>query len=509
MSYPGYPQGGSGYPRQQYPAGGATYPTNNTPYPPNNPPYPSNNPPYPSNNSSYPPGGGVFPPSVGFSLNSPMYMPSAYPNPQGGAGCPRPGGTNFTSPRQPNNTSQGDIYPKVGGTPYPPQGGSQYPPQSGSVYPPQSGAPKPISPYPSNIGGAPPYGGGYQQNSHSQRSSSGLSGHSSYNPNTTHPVSTSMYKGTPTVVPAHPFDPRADAEVLRKAMKGFGTDEKAIINVLTRRTNAQRLQIIVQFKTLYGKDLISDLKSELSGNFENVIIAMMTPLPQYYAKELHRAISGLGTDEDALIEVLCTMTNNEIRTIRQAYLENYHTSLESDLKGDSSGTFKRLLVSLCNAGRDESMMTDPQQALHDAQQLLRAGELRLGTDESTFNMVLCQRNFAQLRLIFDKYHQLTGHDIEKAIKNEFSGSSEDCLLAIIRAVRNKPAFFAKCLHNYMKGLGTDDKNLIRVIVTRCEIDMVDIKKEFQTMYGKTLKDKIRDECSGDYKKCLYALIGEP
>ena len=39
-------------------------------------------------------------------------------------------------------------------------------------------------------------------------------------------------------------------------MKGFGTDEKAIIQVLANRTNAQRQQIEAQFKTLYGKDLI-------------------------------------------------------------------------------------------------------------------------------------------------------------------------------------------------------------------------------------------------------------
>lgn len=57
----------------------------------------------------------------------------------------------------------------------------------------------------------------------------------------------------PTIRPTKNFNARKDAEVLRKAMRGAGTDENAIIDVLCRRTTEERVEITRQFKVLYGK----------------------------------------------------------------------------------------------------------------------------------------------------------------------------------------------------------------------------------------------------------------
>lgn len=428
-------------------------------------------------------------PMAGFPTMGYPQAPSGYPQgtgfPQQGQGYPQHGQSYpQTSPGYP---SAGQGYPQMNAQAYPsqgyPQGGQGYPPSSAG-YPQQS----------NQYQGYPPSHSSPQTQHHYSMSSNSMS-------------SPPQKKSKPTVVPANPFDPRDDAAVLRKAMKGFGTDEKSIIHILTKRSNEQRLRIAFEFKTLYGKDLISDLKSETSGKFEDLLVALMTPLPQFYAKELHDATAGIGTDEDVLIEVMCTMSNHEIQVIKQSYTAIYGTLLEDDLRGDTSGNFKRLMTSLCMGNRSEEFHVDQDKAREDARSLLQAGELRLGTDESVFNAVLCSRSFMQLAAIFQEYQYLTGHDIEDAIKAEFSGDLEKALRAIVKVVRNKPLFFAERLHKSMKGLGTNDRQLIRVMVTRCEVDLGDISDMFSHKYGETLQSWIEGDCSGHYKKCLLGLLG--
>uniref|UniRef100_A0A8C1VKC9 Annexin n=1 Tax=Cyprinus carpio TaxID=7962 RepID=A0A8C1VKC9_CYPCA len=294
---------------------------------------------------------------------------------------------------------------------------------------------------------------------------------------------TKGYRGSIKDLPG--ADPLRDVEVLRKAMKGFGTDENAIIELLGTRSNKQRVPLKAAYKTTYGKDLVSDLKSELKGDFEDLVLAMLKTPAHFDASELKEAISGAGTDEACLIEILSSRSNAEIQEINKVYKAEYGKSLEDAISGDTSGHFRRLLISLSQGNRDEKETVDISLAKQEAQKLYAAGENKVGTDESQFNAILCARSKPHLRQVFHEYQQMCGKDIEKSICSEMSGNVE----------------------SGMVGVGTKDRTLIRIMVSRSEVDMLDIRQEYLRLYGKSLYTAISGDTSGDYKKLLLKLCG--
>lgn len=61
----------------------------------------------------------------------------------------------------------------------------------------------------------------------------------------------------------------------------------------------------------------------------------------------------------------------------------------------------------------------------------------------------------------------------------------------------------------MKGLGTDEHTLNRIIVSRSEIDMKQIKEEYPKLFTTTLEKDISGDVSGDYGKLALMLIKDP
>jgi hypothetical protein len=297
----------------------------------------------------------------------------------------------------------------------------------------------------------------------------------------------------------------SDAETLRNAMKGWGTDEATLIKVVANRTNSQRQVIKQQYKQAFGRDLIADLKSELNGKMEDAFIALFTDPCEFDADELRKAMSGAGTNEDTLIEIIASRNNMQLAAIRQCYNAKYKRDLEADIKSETHGTFQYLLVSLLQGKRSNNPHPDQGRCAQIAKEIYDAGEAKLGTDESVFNKYFVSLSPYELACVAQYYHKLTGHTILDAIDKEFHGDSKKAFRTIVYATLSPSEYFATRVKDAIKVFGTQDHLLMRILISRDEIDMPQIKQYYHQLYGKDMVDDIKSEISGNYQKLMIEL----
>uniref|UniRef100_A0AAZ3Q1D1 Annexin n=1 Tax=Oncorhynchus tshawytscha TaxID=74940 RepID=A0AAZ3Q1D1_ONCTS len=263
----------------------------------------------------------------------------------------------------------------------------------------------------------------------------------------------------PTVVPAIDFDPDKDAARIETAIKTKGVDEATIINVLTKRTYSQRREIAFAYERRAKKDLVTALKGALSGSLETVILGLMKSTTQYDASEIKGSIKGLGTDEEVLIEIVCSRSSSELSEIKTVYKELFKKDLEKDVAGDTSGDFAKLLLALVQ---------------------------RKGTDVATWISIMSERSVPHLQKVFDRYKSYSPYDMQESIRKEVKGDLEKSFLTLVECFENKPLYFASRLAEAMKGKSAKEKVVTRIMVSRCEVDLMKIRTEFKSQTGKSL-----------------------
>ncbi|XP_061577808.1 annexin A2-A-like [Cololabis saira] len=312
----------------------------------------------------------------------------------------------------------------------------------------------------------------------------------------------------PTVVPAADFDPNKDATRIETAIKTKGVDEQTIIDVLTKRTYSQRREIAFAYERRAKKDMISALKGALSGSLETVILGLMKSTAQYDAAEIKASVKGLGTDEESLIEILCSRSNDELLEIKKVYKELFKKELEKDVAGDTSGNFAKLLLALVQTKRAEpSAVVDYDKIDVDAKALYDAGVNCKGTDVNTWIAIMSERSVPHLQKVFQKYKSYSPYDMQESIVKEVKGDLQKSFLVLVQCFENKQLFFAKRLNEAMKSKGAKEKIVTRIIVSRCEVDLKKICSEYKATFGQSVQQTLTEHTKGDYQKVLLSLCG--
>merc|ERR1712036_196306 len=203
----------------------------------------------------------------------------------------------------------------------PPQGHSPQPPYGQQPYgappPQQYGAPQQQGQYGAPPPGPPPgqYGGPPPQQPYGQQGQypppqQGYGAPQQY----TQPTPPSPGYGPMQHIA---YDGIADAEALKKAMKGFGTNEKLLIATLADKDPLQVAVIQKVYQQRFGKNLINEIKGEVSGSFEDGLTAIVRGPLQQDILNLIQATDGPGTKEKVLNDVLLGRSNADMKAIKE------------------------------------------------------------------------------------------------------------------------------------------------------------------------------------------------
>ncbi|PNX98628.1 annexin-like protein rj4-like, partial [Trifolium pratense] len=261
---------------------------------------------------------------------------------------------------------------------------------------------------------------------------------------------------------------------------GWGADEKAIIAILGHRNGTQRTQIRQAYYDLYQEDLIKRLESELSGDFERAMYRWILEPAEREALLANIALKNANMNYHVIVEISCVSSPDELFI---------------------------LLLGLVSSFKYGGSEVNARLAQHEADILHEAIKNKNHNHEEVIR-ILTTRSKTQLVATFNRYRDDHGIAITKKLLDEGSDDFHKAVRIAISCINDHSKYYEKVLRNAMESDGTDEDALTRVIVTRAEKDLEDIKKVYYKRNSVHLEHAVAKKTSADYKKFLLTLMGK-
>jgi len=301
-------------------------------------------------------------------------------------------------------------------------------------------------------------------------------------------------------------DERCDEIVA--ATKGLGANAGKVIENLGGTTAVQRYGIAKRFaERNEGKSLEKLIGSEFRGNLGTALRFLSVSPEEAECLMIKKATDGIGASANVLWSILCGRTNVEMELLKKTYFRLYTRDLGKLLASELHGDMERLIFNCLQAGEE---VFDPQfhtmdKAVEDAAIIHAKGQGRWGTEERGIFKVLCAappQHVEQMNKVYaDKY----GYTLIKAMEKELGGNvGEACGFMLGMKLRPYQTV-AELIKSACAGFGTDEL-LLSVTIIRYQHIMQSVMSAHIELYNKTIHDRVRSECSGNFKKLLLAVL---
>ncbi|CAL8299232.1 unnamed protein product [Lota lota] len=293
-----------------------------------------------------------------------------------------------------------------------------------------------------------------------------------------------------TVRPFPSLHPERDALAVQTALEK--KDVVSLVNILTNRNSAQRQMIAKAYRGIGQKDLETGLKKLLSGDLLSLMLALMMTPYQHEAYRLRQAMEGLGTNEETLMEIMCTRTAAQLKETSAAYSEFYKRDLEKDLKGETSGDFAKLIVALLHK---DNVLGVVQRDI----EVLSASLDTKKTDPGIWINILTSRDADHLHKVLMRLELERGEPLDKTLEKRFSGDARMGLKTLVQCIQSPYVFLAQRLVPMKAAL------VHGIMVSRCEEDLLCVRAAFIKLTGTSLYTALQKNFKGEHLQALQAI----
>ena len=272
------------------------------------------------------------------------------------------------------------------------------------------------------------------------------------------------------------FNVMSDIEELQKALKDGQIT--TIVELICKRTNAQRQKIKETYYNSYNVELIKEFESKLSGKIKELILGLMMTPEDFDANEMYLAMKGLGTDELILSEIISTRPSRHLLQVKERYPIMFKQTLEKDIKGDTSKCYQKILVEIIQGKRSDNPYPNSQKMKEIVEQLNGCEKGKIAEDPLVQNFASC--SYGEICTICRLYEKTYNSSILDDIKNSVDDDAYNFFEMFLEYISDSGSFFAEKLHSFK------DKDLNRIFVSRSEVNMDEIRDAYKELYKNAL-----------------------
>uniref|UniRef100_A0A915EWW2 Annexin n=1 Tax=Echinococcus canadensis TaxID=519352 RepID=A0A915EWW2_9CEST len=211
-------------------------------------------------------------------------------------------------------------------------------------------------------------------------------------------------------------------------------------------------------------------------------------------------------------EEINKLKQSYISVLRDKGIKDPKRTLETDIRSETTGYFCKMLLQILKGDnpdptpeqlqtikqRGGDIMVNQNEVTRAVKQLVEALEKSKNSTSALLLSAFQHKNVWEIAAMEKEYKKTSGKSLIPAISEAVSGEFGALLTAMVEHAIDRPKFYSEALYHAMVGQGTHDFLLMR-------IDLLNIKETFDKDH-KSLVEWIKGETSGYYEQLLLTLL---